>query len=277
MRPWYKYILNYENTMRFLPKDETYSLQEKTIGYDLDDGYKSKEDFFKTHFYNGHPRLKHYHDYLKQNLKKGHEILSIGSGRCVNELLLIEDGFNIICSDLEQPCREKTLSLFPNLKFVKYDIISSSFEYKVDCIISLSIFYLFDENELLMIFKNIAKNLKPGGRFIFDPGGAVDSFVTYLNDEIIYKFETNFIWMIQKLRRRKCAVIKKHQGYRSKNDEITSVAKKAGFALSKIECFDYSTEIKKRSILLGKFPDKIINTIGRFIPYVRMFTFVKNQ
>lgn len=138
MRPWYKYILNYENTIRFLPKDEACFLQEKTTGYNLDNGYNSKEEFFKTYFYNDHPRLKHYHNYLKQNLKKGHEILSIGSGRCANELLLIEDGFNIICSDLDQPCREETLRLFPNLKFVKYDAISSSSKYKVDYIIAES-------------------------------------------------------------------------------------------------------------------------------------------
>lgn len=105
----------------------------------------------------------------------------------------------------------------------------------------------------------------------------MDNFVAYLNDEIICKFETNFICMIQKLRRRQCVVIKKYQGYRSKNNEIISIAKKAGFTLSNLECSDYSTEIKKRSILLGKFPDKIINTVGRLVPYVRMFTFVKNQ
>ncbi len=259
-----------------MPRDETYSLHEKSMGYNLDNGYNSKEDFFKTYFYNGHPRLKHYHNYLNQNLKKEDEILSVGSGRCINELLLMEDGFNITCSDLNQPCREKTLRLFPYLRFVKYDVTSNPFKYKFDCILSLSMFYSFNENELLRIFKNISESIKPGGRFIFDPGAAADNFTAYINDEVMCKCEANLIWMIQKLRRRKCVVTKKHQGYRSKNEEIISIADKAGFTLYDLKCNDFSTEIGKRSILLGRLPKKIINVIGKLVPYVRMFTFVKN-
>ena len=153
MRKWYKYILNYENNKSLLLKADTYSLQEKSMSYNLNNGYGSKEEFFKTHFYNGHPRLGYYHDYLRQNLKKENEILSIGSGRCINELLLMEEGFDITCSDLDQPCREETLKLFPGLKFIKYDVTSEPFKRKFDCVVSLSMFYLFDEEILAKISK----------------------------------------------------------------------------------------------------------------------------
>ena len=247
------------------------------MGYSLNNGYNSKEDFFRTHFYNGHPRLKPYHDYLKQNLKKGEEILSIGSGRCVNELLLIEEGFNITCSDLEQPCREETLRLFPELRFVRYDVTSLPFGRRFDCIISLSVLCLFDENALLRIFKNIAESLKPGGRFIVDIGGAVDNFITRINDEAVCRLEVELICMIQRLRQRRCVVTRRHGGYRTKNDEIISIAEKAGLTLHNLKCSDYLTEIGKRSILLGRLPKRFINAIGAHIPYVRIFTFVKDH
>ena len=276
MRKWYKYIVNYENNLRSLPKDKTFCEHKEWMGHDSGRGYNSKEEFFRTHFYNGRPQVRHYHDYLRQYLKKEEEVLSVGSGRCINELLLIEQGFNIVCSDLDQPHREETLRLFSNLRFINYDITSSPFSYKFDSIICLSIFYLFDRDQLFMAFKNINGSLRPGGKFILDPGGATDNLITYINDEIICKYEAYLLHMIQKLRKRRCVVSKKHQGYRTTNKEMILIAKKAGFTLSNLESGDYLTEIGKRSMLLQRFPERIINAIGRFSPYVRMFTFIKD-
>lgn len=275
MRKWYKYILNYENNLRLMPKDSNYDDFKKTMGYDSDIGYGSKEEFFRVHFYNAHPRFRHYDNYLRKNLEKGKEILSIGSGRCINELLLMKDGFNIICSDIDLPCREKTLGLFPDLRFVKYDVKSSPFGHKFDAIICLCVFYSFNEDELLRVFKNASGSLKSGGKFIFDPGGAVNNIFTYINDEMICKFETNLLYIIQKVRQRECVVVKIHQGYRSKNEEIISVARRADFSLHGLECSEYSTEIR-RSLLLNRLPMQAADVIGRLFPYVRMFTFVKD-
>lgn len=277
MRKWFKYILNYENNVRFVQKNEAFSDHKKSMFYDSNIGYSSKEEFFKVYFYDGNHRYKIYNNYLRQYLKKEEDILSIGSGRCINELLLIEDGFDIVCSDLGQPCNEETLRLFPNLKFVKYDIRVFPFETKFDSIISLEMFYLFDKNILSRVFKNVAESLKVGGRFILSPGGAEDSLFSYINDEIIINCETNLLHIVQRLRRRECVVTKRHQGYRTKDEEIVSAAEDAGFSLSSLEKADYLTEFGMRSILLGKVPKRIIAIIGKLIPCVRMFTFVKNQ
>lgn len=108
MRKWNKYILNYESVLSFLQKDVTYCDHKNTMGgYNAENGYGNKEEFFRVYFYS-QLRFKYYHDYLKENLKKSEKVLSIGSGRCINELLLAEEGFDITCSDLDQPCREKT-------------------------------------------------------------------------------------------------------------------------------------------------------------------------
>ena len=52
-------------------------------------------------------------NYTKKHLLKKGRILSIGSGRCISELPLINDGYNIICSDMEIPkCYEASKKIF---------------------------------------------------------------------------------------------------------------------------------------------------------------------
>ncbi len=283
MKKWYKYILNYENSQKFLSRDETYDDHRKSMhGYKSDRGYGNKDEFFKVYFYNiynnlANSRFRHYHSYLKNRLEKGKEILSIGSGRCVNELLLIENGYNIICSDLEQTCMKETMRIFPRLRFVKYDVRKSPFGQKFDSIISLSIFYLFDEQELLRVFKNIAGSLKLCGKFIFDPGGAENSFLTYLIDEIVCKIESRPRWIVKSIiEKRRSVIAKKHQGYRSKDKEIILLAEKAGFRLDNLKSSNYTVEIGRSVLLSRLLPHTVIKRIGKLVPHVRMFSFVKN-
>jgi len=279
MKIWYKHFMNYEDKKKFLPKDATFDDHKKSMdGYDSSKGYGSKEDYFRVHFYNEHPRLRRYHAYLKVHLKKDDEILSVGSGRCVNELLLAEEGFNIMCSDLEQPCKEETMRLFPCVQFMKYDVTKGPTARKFNCIFSLSMFYLFDEKQLLNVFENIANSLEPGGNFIFDPGGAKNNIITRLIDDFICPVETWLIKILQKVIKKKdCVVTKKHQGYRATNKEIISIANRAGFSLCDIKTDDYFTEFGMRSILFSRLPKGLVGLLGRSVPYVRMFCFKKKR
>ena len=69
-------------------------------GYEPNDHYKSR-DSFNLEYLNG--RYKHNHKYLKNNLNQRMKILSIASGRCINELQFIFNKYNITCSDLNIP------------------------------------------------------------------------------------------------------------------------------------------------------------------------------
>jgi len=279
MKKWYKYSLNYKDNTRYFPKDTTFEDHKRSMrGYEPDKGYGSKEEFFKTYFYEAHPRHRHYHDYLKRHLKKGDNILSIGSGRCANELLLIEEGFDITCSDFEQPCREETIALFPGLRFIRYDVTRAPVESKVDSMVSLSMFYLFDADQLAGVFKNISDSLKPGGNFILDPGGAENNLGTRLIDEIICPLEAWLIKILHKiLKNKNCVVAKKEQGYRTTDAEIMSIAKKAGFSLYDTEHKDHLTEFGMRSVILGRMPRGVVELFGRAVPHVRMFAFKKER
>lgn len=277
MKRWHKYQLNYKDKTRLFPKDSTFEDHKKSMqGYDSAEGYGSKEDFFKTHLYSAHPRHRHYHDYLMTHLERSGSIFSIGSGLCANELLLVDAGFNIICSDLEQPCREETMRLFPRLRFVKYDVTQGPVPGNFDTVISLSMFYLFDDKQLAAVFKNIADGLRPGGTFILDPGGAEDNIGTRIIDDILYPLEIRSIRVLQRILKKKERVVaKKHQGYRTTDAEIISIAGKAGFRLRGTEKYDYFTELGMKGVLFGTMPRRAIEFLGRAVPYIRMFNFRK--
>ncbi len=69
-------------------------------GYSSDESYLEKDTFFQRHFVR---RYAIYDEYLRRHLDKSEEILSIASGRCVNELRLIDDGYSVSCSDIQFP------------------------------------------------------------------------------------------------------------------------------------------------------------------------------
>ena len=63
----------------------------------INEHYNSKEAFLNKYLIN---RFKTWVNYLLNNITKDNKCLSIGSGRAVNELALIDKNFNITCSDL---------------------------------------------------------------------------------------------------------------------------------------------------------------------------------
>jgi len=280
MRRWFKYLLNFSDNVKYLPIDQNFADHARTMGgYTSDIGYTSQDDFFQIYFHGAHVHYREYTQYLSSKLERGGKVLSIGSGRCVNELLLMKEGYDVICSDLEQPAKEATMKIFPNLHFVQFDITSSPFSQKVDSIISLSMFYLFDKDTLQTVFKHVAMSLNKDGKFIFNCGGAANSFLTHAIDEVICKYEAYLMaFLIRTLKKKNCVVTKKHHGYRSRNQEIVSVAKSNGFKLIDIHCSEPTAEIE-RSFLLRGLAKKcsllryLIHKIGSIMPYVRMFAF----
>ena len=99
-------------------------------------------------------------------MQKDKKILSIGSGKAVNELLLLNDGYDIICSDIKRYYNDEILRPFPHLKFIDLNILSPVIYQQYDYIIALGVFFLFDNNELNSIFRNISKMLNRGGKMI---------------------------------------------------------------------------------------------------------------
>lgn len=277
MRTWFKYLINYDEGRKYVPIDTTFAQHKKSMkeyGSGRESG--SKEEFFKTHLYGAPRHYLFYHDHLLNNLKKSEKTLSIGSGRCANELYFIDKGFDILCSDLGQPYREEALRLFPEMKFRKIDILSDRVDEEFDCVIALGVFHLFDEKKLLEAIERIRGIIKPGGRLIMDLGGAEDNIMTYLIDEFICRIEMWLVRIKRKALGKKAFLSKKHHGYRSRNSEMISIAEKAGLTFNDLKTYDYLTEVE-RSWFFAKLPEKVRAIMGRRVPYVRMFTFVKEK
>ena len=97
MRVWKKVIF-LDTSITTRSEYQVYDDFAQIDGYGVDDSYQSKESFFHKYFVD---RYVDWDNYLRRNLHKDEEVLSIGSGRCINELKLLNDGYSISCSDLK--------------------------------------------------------------------------------------------------------------------------------------------------------------------------------
>jgi hypothetical protein len=290
MRKWLKYFRN-SGTSKITrkPKDKTFNEHSQAMGgYQPDDSYSSREEFFNKHLNGLHAeRFANYDKFLRKHLKKEDKILSVASGRCVNELYLLNDGYkSITCSDLGIfPACSATKTLFPDFSFMTLNILDAPSPQKYDSIIALSLIYLFDEQEFDVFLSNVADSLEEEGAFILDSAGAPDNFLTFIIHDIILRVEVYLSGLfdyIKSLGKRKFGVTVHAFGYRRKDNDIISVAEKAGFQL--IEKVDYGfisefrrSKIFRRLVNPNSSIEKIFMRIGKKVPYTRMFYFRKTN
>ena len=127
MRSWVKYeIVGSTDKVIKLAQDYSFSEHANTMGYYKENELgEDKSDFFNKFYYNYHSgRLLNYDKFLKKHIKKSDRVLSIASGMSANELKLLEEGYDITCSDLDKlPSYERTKNLFPEYNFFTLDIL----------------------------------------------------------------------------------------------------------------------------------------------------------
>jgi SAM-dependent methyltransferase len=285
MRNWIKYlIVTGTGEARHTALDRDFRDHARGMGnYDPDDAYASKIAFFKKYYYGFHyGRLERYDDFLRSRLGRSLRILSIASGRCANELRLIEDGYDITCSDLEKiPALSASLRLFPGLRFRCLDILKSPAPERYDAVLALSLIYLFDGNDLKKFFCTCRDSLQPGGSLILDSAGAPDNWPAFFWHDVYLRFEASLLQLLLWLRTgRLQSVTRKHFGYRRTNAEIVSAARFAGFDLAFCKSYASVAEFR-RSVFFnylvkpGSLFENIFATFGRSFPYTRMFDFRK--
>lgn len=284
MRKWYKYYLDiYRKGTIYLPIDSHFGDHSQTMGgYESDDSYKNKEDFFNKHFNDPFKRLENYDMFIREKISREDTILSIASGRCANELLLLEKGFNVVCSDLQKTeCYEETVKLFPEFKFIEMDILKSPAEIEYDVVLCLSLIYLFDRTKLSLFFKNLYNSLKPKGTLILDSAGSPDNLASFLIHDIYLKYEVIAYRIVRFIPKRHLAgLIVKHHGYRRTDNEIVHAAKENGFKFLGKQHYAFLTDFR-RSILFNKLItqdsmfEKIFYPFAKHVPYIRMFLFEK--
>jgi len=287
MRNWYKYAIDSnqksENT---LPLDNSHTEHFISLGgFNTDGSYETKEAFYNKYFFNYHQgRLEHYDNFLRKYLTKNQTILSIASGRSANELRLLDDGFDVYCSDIYQfSWINETKKLWPNYQFFLLDISKNPSAQQYDTLIVLSLIYLFDEEQLDEFFKNVFQSLNKQGYLILDSAGSPDNLGSYFIHDILVKIEIYLISIVKSLAglgKKRFRVIKKHHGYRRTNDEIKKIAEKNGFSIVlEVENYAFLTEFRRSRtlslIIKIPFMEPFFRLLGIKIPYVRMFLFKK--
>ena len=207
MRNWIKYHLDY-STVNVVNRPQEYTLPGQTNEMGYDKGgleYENTDNFFQKYFYSYHSgRLLNYDKFLRKHIKKSYKVLSIASGRSANELKLLEDGYNVTCSDIVKlPSYECTKKLFPEYKFFTLDILKQPSDRKYDCLLSLSFIYLFNDEQLDIFFHNLSKSCKKNGYLILDSAGSPDNLLSYFIHDIIVKYETSLTRLFRNMFKKK--------------------------------------------------------------------------
>lgn len=286
MRRWYKPEIESPSHLSNRTLDQSFAEHQRAMGGYGCVGYESAERFFQTHL-EASPRHLCYQWFLAAHLPKDGRILSIAAGRAANEMRLVADGYDVLCSDLQPVCPDETKRLFPGYAFMKWDVLNDPLPpARFDAVMCLSFIYLLDEERLRVFFGRVGELLKPGGVFVLDAAGSPDAWLANLLHDVYLPCEA---WLVcgarnvASLLRRGgsdglMVVRRKHHGYRYDDRELVAAAAEKGLTLLAVERMDFETELT-RSYLYRHGARYIppvrrgLLAVGRLMPYVRMFAF----
>ncbi|OUU56675.1 MAG: hypothetical protein CBC21_07705 [Proteobacteria bacterium TMED61] len=250
-------------------------------GYRYTRPYTDRETFLKAYL-TGHYIF--WDNFIRQYTEKSSAILSIGSGACVNELALFNDGYVVTCSDLKQPpCYKDAVELFGPFDYLEFDALTDAIPAHYDIIFGLGLIYVFDTDQLTQFFSNVSAGLESGGIFILDGGGPEDNIFSFCWSDYFLRAERYAMTIRKSVRTMSWRKMEKvFHGYRHKNKEVISAANKCGLQLIGLETFDYLTEFHRSGAIRwltnrSVVTKSVLSYFGRRNPYIRMFAFRKTQ
>ncbi len=253
---------------------ERYARQMGGYGADAD---CATPDTFLRRYFSG--RLQTYHRLLIRHLRPGMRVLCLGSGRCVNELLLARHGCRVTACDLAYPpCLAPLQAACPALEFRAADITRELPVAACDAVVALSVFYHFPPAVLRQLAQRIAAALPPGGVLLCDVGGAADSLLTRLLDEVVVPLDQ--YWYRYVRRAPGWHLQREVLGYRYTDREVTAIFTAAGLQLQDVQRHDHRSELWRswfcRHRLQGTSRWRpLLERLGAQMPYVRLFRFTR--
>ena len=286
MKIWKKIIYNKSNNIAQFNSSSRQTIYPEVLGRKSSDWaqfckvneyYLNKNTFLKNYFNN---RFKIWVSYLRKNISKNHKILSIGSGRAINELILIDERYDIVSSDLDIPeTYEASKKIFNDHIYLKFDVLKHDIQQKFNIIFSLHTFYLFSESQINLAFKKVNKLLHKDGIFIVDMNAEHNLFSTFYHNFFL-KIESILIYLISKIFKKNIGIIYDDNfGYKYKRREIIDIAKKNNFKLLTYEFFgsnEYNRSfILKKITKKNNFIRKIICILFKSIPSHNIYKFRK--
>jgi len=239
MRIAYKNILHKEGTDVRTSIDASPEEISEGMAYGQKEGYSSRDDFFRTYLLD---RDLETIKVLEGLLDKKRRILSIGSGRAQHEVVLGENGYDIVASDVLMGQLESTKKLFPSLKITQLDIFDPPKVSYEDVLSIGDLLFYFDDDKAALILKNIAGLLEDrGGRFIYCHSFN-DNLLTWTIDNIICPVEA---MIVNKRKRGGMVCSRKRHGYRRGRKEIIALAKNCGFKPGRVRYGGFGVELRR--------------------------------
>jgi SAM-dependent methyltransferase len=283
MREWLRYVVTDRGEGAESPIDGAGC---PSLGYEIDEqeasrSFGSKEAYFKTFFHDVR-RVRNYDNFIQETLKPGEKVLGVGSGRCANELMLMDRGYQVTCSDLSPPAQYAEIKeLFPQVEHIDLDILAGPASERYDALICLSVIYAFGDDDLERFFDNAYQSLTDDGHLILDYSGSPDNALSYLVHDVLLKYEAKAARTVKSRSYPSPRVVSAvHHGYRRKDREILTVATEHGFEIVSQHNYDFLTEFE-RSFFLRQSIKKLpgfrtgMRQLGRAIPFTRMFDLKK--
>ena len=281
MKKWYKYrLVEGPGQIKRLGFYQDYDDHVTAAGgYDVDPSYQSKEAFWSEHL---RERFKAYDSFLTRHLADpSSRILSIASGRCINESRFLDKGYDILCTDLQNiSTYEQTKKLFPNFKFKPLNILEDAADQKFDTVLCLSLIYLFDEKTLVLFFKKVAEHLGKNGTLLLDSAGSEDNPLSWFIHDVWLKAEFYLRYLAVNAGGKSQTLTIQDHGFRHSDTDIIDAAKKAGLILEDQANYEFFQELNRSPLIRSWIKksenfQKLAEKIGKKVPYVRMFKFKK--
>lgn len=285
MQKWFKFSLD-PQTRGFhrIAIEDDFKHYSTGGDYHSDQFYVSQDAFLQHYLPRNGGRHDIYDSFLKRHLQKNQMILSIASGRAANEACLSREGYSVTCSDVDvPPVYGDTHKLFPSLRYEALNILERPASKKFDAIFCLSLIYLFSDQELLKVMTHINESLNDEGCFVLDSSTSPDNLLTFFIHRILLPLEVSVRGLLEFS---KCGkfpgLVMRHHGYLRSDREILKAATLTGFELVEKEDSCFLAEFRRSALLSkilrpGSRIEKIFESWGRFIPYVRMFYFKKRK
>jgi len=247
-------------------------------GYDADPtGYATRDAFFSRY---GEERFSAYAEAVRESCDRNDRILSTASGRCVTEMLLRAEGYDVHCSDLGRPgCLDATRALFPDIDFRELDLLAGAGNADFDAVLNFSCLYSFTPEQADLFFASLRSHLKPGGALILDPGGASDGLISRFLDDVVVPIEARLLrWHLQRRTGKPHVVRRWQQGYRWADADVIRMAERAGFRRCDGKRLRTDLEFQRSFIFLRlmsflPFLRRVFNGLMPSASMIRLFVF----
>jgi hypothetical protein len=146
-------------------------------------------------------------------------------------------------------------------------------------VLSLSLIYAFDDQQLDKFFAFAGRALKPSGRLLLDLAGSPDNLPSYMLHDVFLPTEAAVIAAYRTVRLGKPhRVDHAPHGYRRSLGDVVTAAQRAGFRLVDTHEDGFDIDLR-RGVLLNRLAGTrlglaMLTSIGRRMPYTRMTQFI---